>query len=159
VKIPKMKKTNTGFTLVELIVVLAIFGLGVALTIPAFGSFLQSSRLNGQTNQISGTLRAARRAAITKNINTVFVLDMTNHEYFYFEDPNGDGVRGAGESRSQVNEMPEGVTFQNHTFSQDRVVFGPKGTTIESGTITIQNIHHGARSIRVFSGTGMISML
>jgi prepilin-type N-terminal cleavage/methylation domain-containing protein len=154
-----MNKMNTGFTLVELIVVLAIFGLGVAMTIPAFGSFLQSSRLNGQTSQISGTLQAARRVAVTKNINTVFVLDMANNQYFYFEDPDGNGARGAGEVRSQVIEMPKGVTFQNHTFSQDRVIFGPKGTTVESGTITIQNIHHGTRSIRVFSGTGMISML
>lgn len=158
-KTRKLKKTNSGFTLVELIVVLAIFGLGVALTIPAFGSFLQSSRLNGETNQISGTLRAARRAAVTKNINTVFVIDMTNNQYFYFEDPDGNGTRGTGEARSQVMEMPKGVTFQNHTFSQPRVIFGPKGTTVESGTITIQNIHHGTRSIRVFSGTGMISML
>jgi prepilin-type N-terminal cleavage/methylation domain-containing protein len=154
-----MKRKKAGFTLVELIVAIAIFGLGIALTIPAFGSFLQSSRLSHQSNQMSTTLRAARRTAITKNINTVFILDIPNSRFFYFEDPDGNGTRGAGETRSQVYEMPKGITVQNHTFTKPLVVFGPKGTTIESGTITIQNLKHETRSIRVFSGTGMISML
>ncbi len=154
-----MTNKKSGFTLVELIVVLAIFGLGIALTIPAFGNFLQASRLNGQSDLISGTLRAARRVAVTKNINTVFIIDMANNQYFYFEDLDGNGVQGAGEIRGQVIEMPKCVTFQNHTFSKPRVFFGPKGTTSESGTITIQNIKNDTKSIRVFSGTGMISKL
>ncbi|NIO02258.1 MAG: prepilin-type N-terminal cleavage/methylation domain-containing protein [Candidatus Latescibacteria bacterium] len=151
-------KNIRGFTLTELMVVVTILGLIIVLTIPSFGRFLQSSRLAGEINKMSLTFRAARSAAITKNIDAVFVLDTAKNEYFYFEDRNGDGQKNAGELQSAVVELPPGIVFQGHTLTQPKVFFSPKGTATESGTITIKNTRNHARTLRIFGGTGNVSI-
>lgn len=149
---------NRGFTLAELMISVGILAVMVALTIPSFGRFLQTWRLNGETDQLATMLRSARSAAVSKNINTVFVFDQNNESYFYFEDIDGDGARGSGEYCSEANDLPPGIIFQGHTLSQPRIFFGPKGNANESGTITLQNLQNRTRTILLFGGTGNISI-
>ncbi len=149
---------NRGFTLAELMISVGILAVMVALTIPSFGRYLQTWRLNGETDQLATMLRSARSAAVSKNISTVFVFDQNNDTYFYFEDVNGDGVRGNGEYCSEAIDLPPGIIFQGHTLSQPRIFFGPKGNANESGTITLQNLQNRTRTILLFGGTGNISI-
>ena len=153
-----MRKSNQGITLVEIMLVLSILAVFATLSIPPFTRFVQTSRLSGQANQMLGQLRAARRAAIMKNIHTVFTLDTANHRYFYFEDENGDGNWNSTEYRSAVIDLPPGIILQAHTFSQPAIFFEPKGNATESGTIVMQNIRNHQRTISVFGGTGNASV-
>lgn len=151
--------TNSkGFTLTELMISIGILTVMVALSIPSFSRYMQTWRLNGETDQMATMLRSARSAAVSKNINTVFVLDQNNDNYFYFEDTNGDGVWGNGEYRSESIDLPSGIIFQGTTLSQPRIFFGPKGNANETGTITLQNLQNKTRTILLFGGTGNISI-
>lgn len=148
---------NKGFSLVELMVVILIIGIAIALSIPAFGRFLQGWRLSGSIDRLSSTLRTARSAAVMKRVNTVFQFDTDTNTYFYFEDLNGNGSRDNTEYRSATYELPSGITFQGYTLPSTIVTFGPKGNTAASGTITLQNLRGATRSVRIFGGTGNIS--
>ncbi len=58
-----------GFTLLELIICMAIMCLLAAASIPAFKDFTSGSRIRGSAQSIVAALRAARRIAITQRVS------------------------------------------------------------------------------------------
>ncbi len=65
-----MKKLS-GFTLVELMVVVAIAGMAMAFAIPAMGTFIKNERLVTQINTLVGHLAYARSEAVTRRQQTI----------------------------------------------------------------------------------------
>ncbi|XHR31167.1 MAG: Verru_Chthon cassette protein D [Chthoniobacteraceae bacterium] len=62
-----MMKFRHGFTLVELLVVMAILGLTVALISPAVRGLMQGSQLTQAGSKVTGFLGLARQTAISQN--------------------------------------------------------------------------------------------
>jgi type IV fimbrial biogenesis protein FimT len=62
-------KTLSGFTLVELMVTLAVFGILALAAVPAFNGYVNSNRLISETNTIVGALNFARSEAIKRRAN------------------------------------------------------------------------------------------
>ncbi len=147
---------SKGFTLVELMFVILIFGVMLTLSIPGFSRFLQTWKLHGEVDRVAGTLRTARSAAVMKNRNAVFRFDMTRGTYFYFEDDDGDGQHDAGEYRSATHRLSPSIIFDSHSLGATSVVFGPRGNTMQAGAITLQNGLQRTRQVTIFGGTGNI---
>lgn len=61
-----MRKEPRGFTLIELMVVLAIAAIGLALGLPAFAGALERTRTAGAYHLLTSSLMSARSAAITR---------------------------------------------------------------------------------------------
>lgn len=59
-------KKNTGFTLLELIVVISIAGVLVALAVPSFKDAIRNSRLTTYSNEMVTSLNLARSEAIKR---------------------------------------------------------------------------------------------
>ncbi len=66
-----MKKHN-GFTLIELMITLAVLGILVVIAIPSFSDFLSSNRMVTTTNSISAGVQAARSEAIIRKVPVIF---------------------------------------------------------------------------------------
>ena len=62
-----MKHRQTGFTLVELMITVALLGILLAAAAPNFDSALNSSRLAGVANELTGAVNVARAEAIRRN--------------------------------------------------------------------------------------------
>src|SRR5688572_21030151 len=69
---------NRGFTLVEMLVVTAVFSILAALAVPQFIAFRPMNRLNGATRQIYSELMLARAKAVNEN-RTYVVTFPTNY--------------------------------------------------------------------------------
>jgi prepilin-type N-terminal cleavage/methylation domain-containing protein len=149
---------SKGFTLVELMFVILVFGLTMIMSLPGFGRFLQTWKLHGEIDQMASTMRSARSAAIMKNIDAVFQFDVNRGLYFYFEDEDGDGARDNTEYRSAIHNLPPGITFDTHTFGSTSITFGPRGNTTQSGSISMGNTLHKTRQLSLFGGTGNIKV-
>jgi type IV fimbrial biogenesis protein FimT len=61
-----MKRAATGFTLLELMVTLAIAGVLFAVAIPAMGDFIRNSRITGAANDVMGALHYTRSEAVKR---------------------------------------------------------------------------------------------
>ena len=61
-----MKRAPKGFTLLELMVVLAIAGVLAAIAIPAMGDFMRNSRITAAANDVMAALHFTRSEAIKR---------------------------------------------------------------------------------------------
>jgi prepilin-type N-terminal cleavage/methylation domain-containing protein len=151
-----MTRTNTGFTLTELMITVLIIGIIAALSVPGFARFLNTWKLKGDADHFAAAVRTARAAAVTKNINTVFTFNKANGTFFYFEDADRDGTLDDGEYRSATYRLEPGIVFAGHTLSNPTMTFGSMGNTRESGSITLRNSYNRTRTVRIFGGTGNV---
>lgn len=68
-----------GFTLLELLVVLAIVALGFVYVAPNFARMLESVRFNSAVREVTSGLRQVRGIAVSQGREAVFFLDVENH--------------------------------------------------------------------------------
>ena len=66
---PNLRRASalSGFTLVEMMIALAIFAILAAIALPAFDSFIQGSRLRTYANDFAAAARLARSEALKRN--------------------------------------------------------------------------------------------
>ncbi len=60
-------KRSVGFTLVELMIAMAILGILASIALPAFDSFILGSRLRTYSNDFAAAARLARSEALKRN--------------------------------------------------------------------------------------------
>lgn len=130
-----MKKQNQkGFTLAELLIVVAIIAVLVAIAIPVFTTRLEQSR---ETTDIAN-LRSAYAAAQVADLSGIVADDGTvskpNPSTDYYFNPNdGDGIvlsaasglKGQGTAtngHADTSKLPTGVTYNLTTDVRDKVI-------------------------------------
>lgn len=69
---PDPANNSAGFTLVELMVGLAVFAILAVVGIPSMNSFISSNRLTSQANEFLSALQFARAEAVRLNRNILF---------------------------------------------------------------------------------------
>jgi len=62
-------KVLNGFTLIELMVVIAVLAIIATVAVPGMGNFLDSNKLRGATSQLYADLQYARSESIKQNSN------------------------------------------------------------------------------------------
>lgn len=128
---------NKGFTLVELMITLAIAAILVGLAAPSFNDLIKDSRLTTQINSLTASLNFARSEAIKRAI-TVTVCKSDDGEecggnwnqgWIVFEDINGDGAVDADDTIIRVNSV---LTSGNTLVfpEKNRVTYQPDGFAI-----------------------------
>jgi len=98
-----------GFTLIELMVTIAVLGILLALALPDLRSFMVGNRLSSDVNGLVGLINYARSEAIARNQDVVIcpkdnVANTCIASQFWgefetqvFVDLNGNGQRNAGD--------------------------------------------------------------
>lgn len=71
---PTAARAAQGFTLVEMLVVLAVFGVLLTVALPSFQSMWASVRMSAATNDFLGALRLARTSALRLNRTVVMCV-------------------------------------------------------------------------------------
>jgi general secretion pathway protein H len=82
-----MNRHPHGFSMIELLVVLAIIAIGSALIIPMFGNGVSTTELKSAARQLASGLRLARSEALTQRRETFLVLDVAGRRFKVDQDP------------------------------------------------------------------------
>lgn len=145
-----LKIGNKGFTLAEMIVILAIIGIILGMSLPFFSQSISSARLKTAVRDIVATLSTARSYAITKRAECSVVFDLEREEYW---------IEILGSVLEKRSKAPEGIDLVDTTFSSRRVNFLPTGALIgASGSITIMDKGGRTKLVRVINVTGKIKV-
>ena len=102
------RKTQSGFTLVELIITLILASIILGLGVPSFVDLVDSNRMISVTNELVGDLQYARNEAIKRNAsvtmcgssNGTSCSGSTSWEngWIVFTDPNVNATVDGGEA-------------------------------------------------------------
>jgi prepilin-type N-terminal cleavage/methylation domain-containing protein len=86
-----------GLTLVETLVVLAIIGIVVNASGPAFANYRRAASMRAEVAEVRGILRAVRSRAIMRSTyaGVKFVRAGDVWTYSLYDDGNGNGIRTA----------------------------------------------------------------
>ena len=70
-------KKRLGFTIIELMITIAVIGIGLAIGVPAMNQFVLDNRLVSQINTLNSSLALARSEAVKQNELTVVCVSTT----------------------------------------------------------------------------------
>ena len=82
---PSTTRNTTGFTLIEMLVVLSIVALALALVVPAVSKSMVVS-VHDVARDVQISLRQARAKAVSSQQTTVFWVDTQQHTYVNHKD-------------------------------------------------------------------------
>jgi general secretion pathway protein H len=82
-----MRARYKGFTLLEILIVLAIMAFATALVMPMFGSGVSTVELRNSARQLASGLRSARSEAIAQRRETFLLLDVAQRRFRAGSDP------------------------------------------------------------------------
>jgi type IV fimbrial biogenesis protein FimT len=115
-----MKTRQSGFTLVELMVTIAVVMVLTVLAVPSFQSFLMGRRVEAGADTLVSDFRYARSEAV-KRTNKVTICASSNGTactgvgalwksgWIVFVDENGNGAVDAGDVVLRVQEALPGI--------------------------------------------------
>lgn len=177
----RQSKTNHGFTFIELMVAIAVFGILILAAIPSTLDWRKNQRANAAATAIMYDVLQAKNMAVQNNADVILTFDLANHVYRMYLDTNGLGIDVSNLAKVQPltsiepssrfgfipgtgldgNSISQSVVMGN-TSNPVRCIIKPNGQVIHPGIIyTIPVYDMGSiakrqRAIQI-SSTGRVS--
>jgi len=140
-----------GFTVIELLVTIAIAAIVMGLAVPSFNSAIKNNRLTAEVNMFVGALNLARSEAIKRNHNvaicksndgaTCVTAGNWEQGWLVFGDLNNNGLfePGNGEPPLRIQEnAPATITITGLAANlRDIISYKPSGMAGTTGTIKV----------------------
>lgn len=105
------KRRERGFTLVEMLVVIAIMSIAVLLAAPYLTKQIQRSKLIGVAQQAAGLMRLARMDAIKTSRCAMVLIDPIRGQMEVLSDRDGNCRPSPPDERLSEVILPNGVSF------------------------------------------------
>jgi prepilin-type N-terminal cleavage/methylation domain-containing protein len=151
----KIMRNDSGFTLAEVMVVIAIIGICSAIAIPNFIGWLPKYRLNSATSDVLGAMQSARLRALKDNASVVILFNPGADSYSVFLDNgaganSGNGIQDGDEPTVRGGSMPAGVNLINTTLVGDTLRFDARGfPNGAGGAVNLLNTKNDTTTITV----------
>ena len=142
-----MLRSNRGFTLVEMMIVVLLMGLMLAFAVPALRRLGNSQGLKGAKENMISQIQLARAKAISTGIDQPVHFN-NNYGFNYHIHPSGVGTPTTGWV------FPNGVSYGVSTFSSSVTMYA-NGKASNSVTIPLMNLQ-GARDTLVVLTSGLV---
>ena len=139
---------QAGFTLVELMIVIAVIAILTAIAVPNIISWLPNYRAKAAARDLFSNMQKARMQAVKENGNIIIRFDASINPGFYYFDTDNNNAFTAGEYRIDLSTYRSGVDYGTGNAASDwdgdnctqaaSITFNSRGTS-NSKTVYIQN--------------------
>ena len=136
-----MVTVSKGFTLLELIIIIAILGITMAIAAPGLSTMMANNRISSDASDFAAALQFAKAEAVAR-VNRVIVCKKNttsngcitsgdwSQGWIVFSDNNANGGVDAGETVLIVHDALDArITFGGTTGVTDSITFRPAGTS------------------------------
>lgn len=124
-------KRSAGYSLVEVLVVIALIGIVTVAGVPAFLQYTRANAIRSAARQVIGDIRAVRQKAVTEMGRGRLEFSVGASTY------QGYVSRDGGTTWSPVwptpRQMDKGTYFQNTTFVDEGGTTAPDVAFLQSG--------------------------
>ncbi|HET9769009.1 MAG TPA: prepilin-type N-terminal cleavage/methylation domain-containing protein [Thermoanaerobaculia bacterium] len=110
---PRELTLAQGFTLIEMLVVLAILGFALVLGIPAMLNMIRRAQVEGAVRQAGNEFRAARLEAVKKSSDIYVQADFANDRLVTWRETSAptDGFTPLTDEKLREMPLPKGIWF------------------------------------------------
>ena len=136
-------RNKSGFTIMELMVVIAMLAVISALALPSFAGWRNDAKLRDAVSLLRGDIEMAKLRAVRED-DFVAILFNTNGYTVFVDDgagvDRGDWEIDPNEQVLQNRQMPAGVTIDvadSDMFDDDRTRFNGRGRIGNLGIVTL----------------------
>ena len=133
-----------GFTLIELVLVLALLAMATAVTMVSIGRTSDKALIRDEASLLQGALRQARQASLFERVPVTFVMDVQGGAYSL--------LKGKRELR-ESHDIPGRLDLAG----SEEIVFFPKGDST-GGSISLTGPEGRSYIIEVDRVTGLAKL-
>jgi type IV fimbrial biogenesis protein FimT len=149
--VPRRCRRASGYTLIEMLMTIAVAAILMGLAIPSFRYITNANRIASELNGLLGDLQLARAEAI-KEGRTVSVCQSSDGAtctnstgwqggWIVFSDPNNIGVVDGGETIIRVQKPFTGSDTFTASNAVSVITFNREGYAIGMATGTLLTLH------------------
>ena len=151
---PGQPQHNGGFTLIELMIAIAMIAILSGIAIPSLSNLAPNYRLKAAARELYSDMQNARIEAIKTNTNAIIQFTPQPYSpagqvgsYRISIDSNGNGIYDAGETIQK--SMPKNVSLISTTFAGNTAGFTPRGISLEVTSPNVQFRNNQSRWYRI----------
>lgn len=132
-----------GYSLVEMLVVIAIIGVLLSVAMPYWAKYRQNSNLRTAARAVAADIFAMKQRSAGEMINYRITFDQNGNSYSMINTSTGNTVQ-----TRNISDFGEGITITAVTFGSSRINFETRGTA-SPGAVTLKNSKDSTATVTV----------
>ena len=138
---PKLRKTSSGFTLIELMVTIAVLAIIVGIAAPSISTQLANQRVKSTTATLVNALKEARSESLIRRQEVEVSIDDDYEIEIEVDDDNSTIIANYSYSAKSIIEGDDDITFKpNKTADEETLTICDTNTAASPRQITVSKL-------------------